>query len=168
MSRQDFGFVFSRGLAVWVFIMGVTQMTAMWGIWQEPLREYQLTALGTNLFLIGVAILLWTKADAFAGPAASATSHIDSRSFRNALFAAVGLLVLLGGLAEILRDVCLLMLPQISEPLRRASGSDWLNGAVRFLVGTWIFVKYGSFSFGDRAKELWTAGDPEEMTQDEL
>jgi hypothetical protein len=173
MRREDLGFVVSRGLAILLLTQALTQLSLVLPGFgrDEGSRSYFYNSLAYNGFLIGIAWLLWFRADAFAPKGPEKGSDENGVHLRNSLFACVGLYVLLRGLTSVGTSFLVRALFANYEPMSSSQSSWALAAAILdILLGGLVVLRFGGYlgtkrvrGLKERAEDLWRVGDPEEM-----
>jgi hypothetical protein len=170
MTRQDLGFVISRAMAVWLIVMLMQNLSyALYGLLLYLRSEdYKLIDLATPVCIggmyLGLAWLLWFRADVFAGshdPEKPGGTSINGRELFEALAAMVGLYYAASGVA---RTISLTAMKFYSSEVRdtfSAYGTSWYDACAEFVVGVAMML-----IFSPRVRravvKFWSLSDDEE------
>jgi hypothetical protein len=166
VTRRDFGFVVSRALAVWAFVLSA--QNSMYLIaWlpvagPETVRE-TLILCATLAFAFGVAWLLWFRADMLAGSLAEepAGVAITAADLFEALAATVGLYYFASGVTRLLYVTVHSMLPE-EAALRGSYGNSWVEALAELVVGA-VVVLWSSPRARRAISGLWSVEEVEEV-----
>ncbi|MEZ0325647.1 MAG: hypothetical protein ACAH95_07055 [Fimbriimonas sp.] len=173
MRREDLGFVVSRALAILLLTQVVSWLGGLLPTGNYP-KDQLIPLLAVPGFLLGIAWLLWFRADAFAPKSAAAPSDLpESDKLRQVLFACVGFFFLVGGLSVVAgKIVQRLIFKESAGALLDMINNGTGEALVKLVVGGLILLHFGNYLRSEKAHnlkqkvaEVWSVGDPEEMKQ---
>jgi hypothetical protein len=170
MTRQDLGFVISRAMAVWLIVMLMQNLSyALYGLLLYLRSEdYKLIDLATPVCIggmyLGLAWLLWFRADVFAGSSESEKpigSSINGRELFEALAAAVGFYYAGSGISRVIALAAMNFYTSEVRDTYYAYGTSWYHAGAEFAVGVAMML-----FFSPRVRralvKFWSLSDDED------